>query len=322
VRRTLFAAVVLACVVAGGTSVGLAVVRANSSSPPEGVRVVEEAAIAGDQILFRSAIPDETFGKLAVAPLSDPAATRALSDLTCDRVYFAGGSGLCLGAKGAFSAHYVARIFDAHFEVRATLEIPGIPSRARVSADGRLGALTTFVSGDSYAPGTFSTRTFVVDLRDGETLANLEDFQVTRDGKPFSNRNFNFWGVTFAGGDRFYATLGSGAQTYLVEGSLETRTMRVVYEHLECPSLSPDGTRVAFKRSDSHGGWRIEVLDLATKAATPLAETASVDDQVEWLDDDRVLYWRGTDVWVVPADGGGEPSRIVSNASSPVVVHS
>ena len=279
-------------------------------------------AAGGPKILFRNNIPDKSFGKLAVAPLSNPNATRALSDLSCDRVYFASGTGLCLTAAGGFSSRYLAKIFDARFAVRKTFSIPGIPSRARLSADGRLGALTTFVNGDSYSPGNFSTRTSIVAMATGKLIANLEQFKVTRNGKPFHNRNFNFWGVTFArDDDHFYATLGSGAKTYLVGGSLRSRTLRVLYEHLECPSLSPDETRIAFKRSlDSHGSWRLYVLDLRTMRAHPLAETTSVDDQVEWLDDKRVLYWRGADVWVVPADGSGSPATFLTDASSPVVV--
>ena len=80
-------------------------------------------------------------------------------------------------------------------------------------------------------------------------------------------------------------------------------------------------TRIAFKRSlDSHGSWRLYVLDLHTMRAHPLAETHSVDDQVEWLDNTHVLYWRGADVWVVPSNGGGEPKKFVTDAESPVVI--
>jgi hypothetical protein len=34
----------------------------------------------------------------------------------------------------------------------------------------------------------------------------------------------------------------------------------------------------------------LPTLDLAKKSNTLLAETRSVGDQVEWLDDDRLLY--------------------------------
>jgi Tol biopolymer transport system component len=90
---------------------------------------------------------------------------------------------------------------------------------------------------------------------------------------------------------------------------------------VECPSLSPDETRIAFKRSlNSHGSWRLYVLDLHTMREWPLAETMSVDDQAEWLDDQHVLYWRGTDVWEVRADGKGKPRLFLTDASSPVVI--
>jgi hypothetical protein len=327
-RAAIFTLIVAVSATVGGASVFVAVSRARSSAPPAGIHVVgvtkatSLAAPRAPELLFINQIPDKSFRKLAVAPVSNPNATRALADLSCDRVYYAGGRGICLTATGAFAAHYVAQIFDASFKVQHELSIPGLPSRTRVSADGRLGAVTTFVNGDSYAPGNFSTRTSILDLGTGKILVNLEQLPVTRDGKRFSNHNFNFWGVTFArDDDHFYATLGSGASTYLVHGSLRTRTMSVIYTHLECPSLSPDGTRIAFKRSlNSHGSWRLYVLNLRTMRAHPLAETESIDDQVEWLDNARVLYWRGADIWTVPANGGGVPKKFVSDGMSPVVV--
>ncbi len=331
-RIAILVAVVLACIVAAAISVSGAIVRAHSTAPPDGVQVAGGASLATagasagdnqpDMVLFRNTIPDKTFGRLAVASLATPS-KRALTDLTCDRVYFAAGNGLCLASAGAFSSHYVAKIFDSEFHVRKTLDVTGIPSRARISVDGKLGAFTTFVNGDSYAPGNFSTRTSIVRMDTGTVVANLESFSVTRDGRRFSNRNFNFWGVTFAADDdHFFATLGSGASTYLVEGSLRQKAMRVLTTHVECPSLSPDGTRIAYKRSlNSHGSWRLYVLDLRTMKKWPLAETNSVDDQAEWLDDTHVLYWRGTDVWEVPADGTGAPKRLLVDAASPTVIH-
>jgi hypothetical protein len=60
-----------------------------------------------------------------------------------------------------------------------------------------------------------------------------------------------------------------------------------------------------------------------------LAETRSVDDQVEWLDDATIVYGlprTGTsgaatsDLWAVPADGTGAPRTLVKDAWSPAVV--
>jgi hypothetical protein len=66
---------------------------------------------------------------------------------------------------------------------------------------------------------------------------------------------------------------------------------------------------------------------VAAVADTALAETRSVDDQAEWLDDGHLLYslpegnqpTAVTDTWVVPADGGGTPSLLARAAFSPAV---
>jgi hypothetical protein len=62
------------------------------------------------------------------------------------------------------------------------------------------------------------------------------------------------------------------------------------------------------------------VLDLASGADVALAETRSVDDQVEWLDDGHVLSHFGSDIWTVRADGSGSPQVYLKNADSPAVV--
>ena len=44
----------------------------------------------------------------------------------------------------------------------------------------------------------FSTRTTIIDTIAGTVIGELESWKVTRDGQPFANKDFNFWGVTFA----------------------------------------------------------------------------------------------------------------------------
>jgi hypothetical protein len=90
---------------------------------------------------------------------------------------------------------------------------------------------------------------------------------------------------------------------------------------VECPSLSPDGTRVAYKRALPGGGWRLTVLHLATGKETQTAETRSVDDQAEWLDNERILYGHEGAIWTVPADGTGQPRQLLDAALSPAVLH-
>jgi dipeptidyl aminopeptidase/acylaminoacyl peptidase len=224
--------------------------------------------------------------------------------------------------RGGLLPSVNARIFGSDFRPVRAARLDGVRSRARVSPQGRYGAATTFVVGHSYREKGFSTLTALIDMKSGDVLANLEDFDVTRDGKPFKALDFNFWGVTFTRDERrFYATLSTGGKIYLVEGDIPTRQARVIAEDVECPSLSPDERRIAFKRREGND-WRLHVLDLETKREVALAETRSVDDQVEWLDNDRILYGLIKDVWVVPADGSGRPRVYIPNALSPAVVRS
>jgi hypothetical protein len=218
---------------------------------------------------------------------------------------------------------YRAQIFDARLRTVDTLALTGFPSRARVSADGRYGAMTVFVSGDSYleSPTAFSTRTTIVEMSDGKQLGQLEQFAVTKDGSPFDAIDFNFWGITFdpADSNRFYATLGTGGNHYLVEGDVRERSMAVLRDGVECPSLSPDGSRIAYKsRIGGEERWRLRVLDVSDLTDHGVAETRSIDDQVEWLDDATLAYSDGQSVYVVPADGGGEARLLVRDATSPV----
>jgi hypothetical protein len=237
----------------------------------------------------------------------------------CLRFYEAGGRGLCLTVARS-GVDFRAMILDRTGRVRHTFTLTGLPSRARVAPNGRIGAMTTFVSGDSYTtPGQFSTRTTILDLVKGRPLVDLEKFTVTKDGARIHNPDFNFWGVTFArDSDEFYATLATGGHRYLVHGRVSDRTLEVVHDNVECPSLSPDGTRVAYKRRDGKPWkWRLHVLDLRTGADVAVSERRPIDDQAEWLDNNRLLYGIGVDVWVAPADGGGRPQRFLAHAASP-----
>jgi Tol biopolymer transport system component len=142
--------------------------------------------------------------------------------------------------------------------------------------------------------------------------------------------DFNFWGITFIDDSRLYATLQTGGRRYLVEADVPTRTARVVDDDIECPSLSPDRTRVAYKKREIVDGrlvWRLAVKNLATRAITVLTESRSVDDQPEWLDDKQIVYGLpsetragSTTVWVIPADGSGQPSLLLESAWSPAAI--
>ena len=286
---------------------------------------------AGRDLLVRHTGLDESFGVASVERLG--AGGRRATPLRCDRVDFAGQRGVCLTTDRFYTTHAIM-VFDAAFEPLHRLPLHGVPSRVRLAPDGRLAAVTVFVSGHSYLDEGFSTETSIVDTYSGERrIANLEELRVYRDGSLFRAVDFNFWGVTFADdSDRFYATLGTGGTTYLVEGRVSTRRADVVVEGVECPSLSPDQSRLVFKKRlplATGLGWRLHVMDLGSRAVTPLAELRSVDDQAEWLDDSTILYTipdpsaptpMVTDVWQVPADGDGAPELLLESASSPAVL--
>jgi hypothetical protein len=305
----------------------------------------------GSYLLFRSTTHDDDYGRLSVVAADAPTGPRAITRLSCDRVDFEGGLGLCLTRPTTgLVTTTSAVVFNAHFKALRHVPLTGLPSRARVSPDGRYGAVTTFVTGDSYAAtGTYSTRTDIIDMRTGSVLYDLDKLAVTRNGAPFQATDFNFWGVTFSNdGRHFYATLGTGGQTYLIKADLATRRATVIASNVECPSLSPDDKEIAFKRRlpGTVVTWRLSVINLATLKVHPLAETRSVDDQVEWLNDTTIIYGvlkdqsiaslnpfssatpsiaNGaplvTNTWSVPADGTGTPKLFNTGAWSEVVTN-
>ena len=324
----LFAGIVLACVLLGAGSIVLATQGGGSDAAPAGaagVRVAAPAAAPGKptEVLFRRMTPEQPRLENRVGVVGPSGAGRVRTTaLRCLRVHYAAGRGICV-TPSKTGATFEAAIFDDRFRVLGTIGLEGAPSRARVSPDGRYGTVTTFVGGHSYAePGQFSTATVLIDMEKRKPIANLEKFAVTRDGKAIDAPDVNYWGVTFTpDSNRFYATLGTGSKTYLIEGDVRARTARTVRENVECPSVSPDGTRIAYKKLvGAPAGWRLHVLDLRTMRDTPVADERPIDDQVEWLDDRRLLYGASQQVWEAPADGSGAPRRFLTAAESPAVV--
>jgi dipeptidyl aminopeptidase/acylaminoacyl peptidase len=304
--------------------------RAAAEAP---LSTVDPATVAAvPHLAFRTTALGEGYGRLALVALGDPGGERAVAPASCDRVYARAGVSVCLVAERGLVTRYHADVLDGNWAVSRRMPVAGLPSRARMSPDGTLLATTTFVTGDSYAsPGQFSTRTVVVPTTGGEGT-ELESFKLMINGRNVTAVDRNLWGVTFARDNRtFYATAATGGGTYLVRGDLSARTLTSIRADVECPSLSPDGRRIAFKKHGTlpAGQWRLAVYDLESGKETLLAETKSVDDQAEWLDDSTVLYGmprsgqNGTttsDVWAVPADGGGAPRVLVEDAWSPAVV--
>ncbi len=296
------------------------------------------AAIAATpHLLFRHTIVDQNYSRLSMAPLdAHQLADRAAAGLTCDRVSYAAGRGICLQTQRGLFMTYQAVFFTRTLDATRSIKLDGRPSRTRVSSDGRVGAITVFVTGQHGYSSPFSTKTTILDMATGDELGDLEQFTTWRDGARFKSADFNFWGVTFArDSNLFYATLRtagttSHATTYLVRGDLGLRKLTVLRENVECPALSPNNRLIAFKKrvGPDAAPWRFYVLDLATLTDRPIAaETRSIDDQIEWLDDQHVLYAvrRSTyssslDVWVAPLDNGAPARVFMPEAESPIVV--
>lgn len=326
---------VAACVVTVlGFAVAVATVvtwrRPSTPSAARTARPLLSAPPARPFLMFISLAPDDTFKRVVLAPLAAPDEARYVTPLNCERVYYSGSRGLCLTALSERPgvATYFAHVFDEHFTRLHTFTLTGPPSRTRLSRDGRRAAFTVFDEGHSYADGVFSTRTTIIDTIGGTVIGDLERWNVTRNGKPFANRDFNFWGVTFApDGNQFFATLRTQGSAYLIEGDVDAREAQVLVQGAECPSLSPDRTRIAFKKrvGGSHGWWQLSLFDLATRAVRTLSgDTESVDDQVEWLDAGNLLYFRPTSdgniVWRLRTDVDEPPQPFVRAGFSPSVV--
>ncbi|RHW23431.1 hypothetical protein D0Z08_29845 [Nocardioides immobilis] len=262
--------------------------------------------------------------KLATISATDMTSSRHIHDVDCVRSYAAADTSVCMRPKDAWTHTLVT--MTGQLEDTHEYKLPGVPSRARVSDSGRMVSWTTFVGGDSYTSSGMSTRTGVIDTQTGDYLPSIEHFSVTLDGKPYQAADVNYWGVSFADDDNtFYATLATGGERYLVRGDFNAETVETLATNVECPSISPDGTRLAFKQAidnDPQKGWRISVLELSTMEITNLSETRSIDDQPAWLDNETVAYtFRAADgvpsVWSVPANGTGTPRKLADNAESP-----
>jgi hypothetical protein len=303
--------------------------RARAGGPPVVPGRVSLAASAERLMVFRNMAWGPHRDELATVPASAPGGRRTTSGVTCLRFYAAAGTGVCLQAvHGTVQDTYRALILDSRLRELRHYPLGGIPTRARVSPSGRMVAWTVFVSGDSYAGTGFSTRTSVLDTRTWTLQSTLESYAITKDGHAYRSADVNYWGVTFADDTRFYATLATGGRTYLVRGDAAARTVRTLRANVECPSLSPDGTRLVFKKRvpglSPDAPWRLYVLDLATMRETPLAERRSVDDQVVWSGPDAIVYAMagdyGSDLWTVAADGKGAARRVMTAALAPAYV--
>lgn len=333
-RSARLSLLLVAVLVLGGVAVGATLHAAGRAArkehAPAGGPAVASGAVRLDdprRVFFRTMAWGPHRDEITAVPADRPTGPRTASGVRCLRFHAAAGTGICLQAvRGALRDTYRAVILDHRLRPLHRYDLAGTPTRARVSPSGRTVAWTVFVSGDSYAGTAFSTRTSIVDTRGRHLDANLETYALTVGGRAVHAADINVWGVTFADDTHFYATVATAGKTYLVRGDRTTRTLRALHPNVECPSLSPDGTRLAYKKrvkgADPDAPWRLYVLDLRTLHESATGEHRNVDDQAAWRDDQTLVYSLpgdfGSDLWTVPADGSGAPHRLVTAALAPV----
>ena len=301
--------------------------RANT---PSGLDEVALDSVDPGDIVFRSTAPGDSYGLLGSVSAADPTGRRAVSDLACDRVDATEELVSCLRTERGVTTSFRWFVYDDALSEQWSAPLPGIPSRTRIADDSSAWVSTVFVTGHTYGASGFSTAT-VIHGADGTDYGNLEDFAFTVNGDPVAAADRNFWGVTFVPRTTsFYATAASGGRTWLVRGDLADRTLVAIHDGVECPSLSPDGTTIAYKKAvdgSSPTTWVPAVLDLASGRETVLPDDRPLDDQIEWLDDTTIIYGIAredapgdSDVWSIAADGSSAPELLIEHAWSPSVV--
>lgn len=334
-RLRLIVAGILTLLLLGGASAygitEIAAYRARLDAPSQ-VRTTNTSPDTANapRIAFRNTAAGAGYGLVSSVPIADPSGSRSVGTLPCDRVYETASRTICLRIDRGIVTTFSATLLDHSGKTLRTWGLPGFPSRTRISADSKLVAFTAFVTGAAYATVGFETVTEISSV-DGTAFGNLETFTLLVEGRPLNAADRNFWGVTFTTDDNvFYATAASGGLTWLVRGDLAARTLTAIRQTAECPSISPDGSHIAYKKNSSTTAtafWSIAVLDLRSGVEAVLPEKHNVDDQVEWLDNSTILYGLprtgqagDSDVWSIAISGSATPRLFIEHAWSPSVV--
>ncbi|MET7279781.1 hypothetical protein ABZS29_16215 [Kribbella sp. NPDC005582] len=301
------------------------VVSARHSGPAVNavpVTAGQTLALDPSTLFFRNLADGPDHGKLAAVPAKDPGTARRVGDLSCDRFAAARGTAICLRLKPESLPPLTEMlVLDANLKEIHRETLPGTPSRARVSPNGRIVNWTLFVSGDSYAASGFSTRTGFYNLDKQRLTKSVETLPILVGGKRYFASDVNFWGITFAAdGNTFYLTMSSKGKTYLIKADYAKYWGEAIASNVECPSLSPDGRRIAYKQKVVTGKWRLAVLDLATRKITNPPDDRLLDDQPVWRDNDTLLYPLraadgSTDIWSVGLTKA--PTLLIRHATSP-----
>ncbi len=230
--------------------------------------------------------------------------SRRPTTLRCERVHLSADSVACMSYAPGMPGSSVLEVLGADLKplLRYRVPQPSVISRTRLSRDGRHVGFTVFVAGHDYGtPGAFETVMTIIDVPERRIVVTTNGVVVSHEGRPIAGTpetsvkptELNLWGSTFdpAQPDRFAMTVAIGGRPWLALGSLSKGAATTLRPDVECPSYSPDGRRIAFKKlRPDRQGWNPAVLDLATGTETVFADRRSIDDQIEWLDDDTIVY--------------------------------
>lgn len=298
------------------------------------VPAVEAIDLEPGSVLVVNRVPGDDYGRLAIR---NPDGSRELFERRCMRVHVAGERGVCLSQdQSVFAPAFRTEFFDVTKtglpEVRSYAS--PLPSRARMTPDGSVASTTGFVSGSSYSDIGGETETIVTidEVNERVGLVGLVQFEVLGADSKYAAADRQFWGVSFTSNDEFYVTGFFGDEPEVLFGSRSRRTLEPTGYLGSCPSVSPDGEHLVFKETLADGEYGLAVVDLSTGEQWSLGETRSVDDQVEWLDNDTILYAihpdgdDGTDVqpqfdiWMLDIAAGSEPELFLPAADSPAVL--
>jgi hypothetical protein len=279
-------------------------------------------------VVFRTLAPKNAHGRIAVHPLNATDKNeRHVTPLSCARVHYSAGAGICIVEEPEGRVvRQIAYTFDAAFMRRHKLPLKGIPVRVRLSPDGRRAGITIYAEEETPDGERLATESIIVDVAAGSVIADLREFALDISGQAPLTGPIDIASVTFhADSDRFFASLLSETRRYLVEGSVNSRALRIVRPGIANEALSADGKRlIAKRRVGERGYWQITIVDLDTWQERDLLQgPRSVDDQVDWLDDAHVLYHdvndAGTGVWKLAIDGVTAPQLLLADAFSPSV---
>ena len=301
--------------------------------PEELVTTVPEiepgiAPAPGEVLVINRTLGDD-YGRLAIRHTDG---TRTLLERRCVRVHLAADTGVCVsrdeGTAPLFTTTFFASI-NPNVEIKSYPS--ALPSRARISPEGTFSAVTAFVSGGSYEDiGSDTTTIVTIDEIDSTRLVRGgNQLEVNADEDKYQVLDAQYWGMSFADEDEFYITGFYGDEAEVMHGTLTDMTVEPTGWVGSCPSLSPDDATLVFKEMTPNG-FQLVAVDVESQTTWKLGETRSVDDQVEWLDNDTILYALHPeggdtpvdpqfDIWMLDIAEGSEPALFLANADSPAV---